>query len=65
MKLLALVEEHSEVSTPLPKPDIKADFIYQSPEMKILRSQALKVAEAEVNVLITGANGSGKEKLAD
>ncbi|WP_019026769.1 sigma-54-dependent transcriptional regulator [Colwellia piezophila] len=41
------------------------DFIYKSQEMKALIAQASKVAGATVNVLITGANGSGKEKLAD
>jgi len=40
-------------------------MIYQSPEMHALLADANKVASAEVNVLITGANGSGKEKLAD
>lgn len=40
-------------------------MIYQSPEMHGLISDADKVAGAEVNVLISGANGSGKEKLAD
>jgi DNA-binding NtrC family response regulator len=41
------------------------NFIYKSQEMQTLISQASKVAAAKVNVLITGANGSGKEKLAD
>jgi DNA-binding NtrC family response regulator len=40
-------------------------MIYQSPEMHALMNDADKVAGAEVNVLISGANGSGKEKLAD
>jgi DNA-binding NtrC family response regulator len=40
-------------------------MIYQSPEMHALMNDADKVAGAEVNVLINGANGSGKEKLAD
>jgi len=40
-------------------------FIYQSQEMHSLISQAGKVSGANVNVLITGANGAGKEKLAD
>ena len=40
-------------------------MIYQSPEMHTLMNDADKVAGAEVNVLISGANGSGKEKLAD
>ena len=41
------------------------DLIYQSKEMQALIFQANKVASANVNVLITGANGAGKEKLAD
>jgi len=40
-------------------------LIYQSAEMHALIADANKVAASEVNVLITGANGSGKEKLAD
>jgi len=40
-------------------------LIYQSDEMHTLMADANKVALAEVNVLITGANGSGKERLAD
>jgi len=40
-------------------------FIYESQEMHSLISQAGKVSCANVNVLITGANGAGKEKLAD
>ena len=41
------------------------DFIYKSQAMHNLIAQAAKVADATVNVLITGANGAGKEKLAD
>ncbi|WDE04022.1 sigma-54-dependent Fis family transcriptional regulator [Thalassomonas viridans] len=50
-----------------PAEDNKAQsqFIYQSREMLALMADAEKVAQAPVNVLITGANGSGKEKLAD
>ncbi|KGJ95051.1 sigma-54-dependent transcriptional regulator [Colwellia psychrerythraea] len=40
-------------------------FIYKSQVMHTLIAQAGKVAGATVNVLITGANGAGKEKLAD
>ncbi len=40
-------------------------LIYQSAEMHALIADANKVAISDVNVLITGANGSGKEKLAD
>jgi DNA-binding NtrC family response regulator len=65
-KLLELIAQHSHTSD---KANLSAssppDMIYQSPEMHALMHDAEKVAEAEVNVLISGANGSGKEKLAD
>jgi DNA-binding NtrC family response regulator len=69
-KLLALVAEHIQsnsshspaVASKLPK---EHGLIYQSAEMHALMADANKVALADVNVLITGANGSGKEKLAD
>jgi len=72
-KLLDLVEKYSqrsqlnkdnssiEVSNSKPLDD----FIYNSQEMRSLIAQSKKVAVANVNVLITGANGAGKEKLAD
>ena len=41
------------------------DLISHSPKMQILLAQAKKVATADINVLITGPNGAGKEKLAD
>lgn len=69
-KLLALVAEHTQQSNPKsaqPSDSLPAEqrLIYQSPEMHALMADAQKVASADVNVLITGANGSGKEKLAD
>ncbi len=71
VKLLDLVEKYSQ------KPQTSkskhsqsektstANFIYKSQKMQTLIAQASKVATANVNVLITGANGAGKEKLAD
>jgi len=47
------------------KPANKSNFIFQSDVMKQLVNTAQKVAQSDINVLITGANGSGKEKLAD
>jgi DNA-binding NtrC family response regulator len=66
-KLLQLIARYNNKSDDLhlsssSKPSA---MIYQSPEMYALMSDADKVAEAEVNVLISGANGSGKERLAD
>jgi DNA-binding NtrC family response regulator len=72
-KLLALVEQYSTNEKPaLAQSSSFTDngsnsqgLIYQSPEMYALMADANKVASAEINVLITGANGSGNEKLAD
>jgi DNA-binding NtrC family response regulator len=66
-KLLELIAQYSQVAVSLnlsasSKP---SGMVYKSPEMHALMLDADKVADAEVNVLISGANGSGKEKLAD
>lgn len=67
-KLLKLVAEHTNKnseqldSSSKQPPD---SMIYHSEEMHALMADAKKVASSDVNVLITGANGSGKEKLAD
>jgi DNA-binding NtrC family response regulator len=73
VKLLDLVEKYSQKSQTSKSKHSQNesnqiavdDFIYESQEMHTLIAQASKVAAANVNVLITGANGSGKEKLAD
>ncbi|NQY64306.1 MAG: sigma-54-dependent Fis family transcriptional regulator [Alteromonadaceae bacterium] len=43
----------------------KMSIIYQSLEMASLIDMAGKVAQSDISALITGPNGSGKEKLAD
>ncbi|GHE78127.1 sigma-54-dependent transcriptional regulator [Thalassotalea profundi] len=40
-------------------------FIVESQPMKQLIATAEKVASSDISVLITGANGSGKERIAD
>ena len=40
-------------------------LIYQSAVMQQLVEKALQVAQSDINVLITGPNGSGKEKIAE
>jgi len=40
-------------------------FIVESQPMKQLVAMADKVANSDISVLITGANGSGKERIAD
>lgn len=42
-----------------------SSFVYKSKKMKKLVSSALKYAEVEAPVLITGESGSGKEMLTD
>lgn len=72
-KLLELVAQYSQKSQTKLKDknsiennkNSAEDFIYKSQAMYTLIAQAGKVADATVNVLITGANGAGKEKLAD
>jgi DNA-binding NtrC family response regulator len=66
-KLLELIAQYSHKadSLNLSASSKTSGMIYQSPEMHALMHDADKVAGAEVNVLISGANGSGKEKLAD
>jgi len=67
-KLLELVAKYSQstsITNKRPEQQTENNFIYSSQEMHALIAQAAKVATAEVNVLITGANGAGKEKLAD
>lgn len=43
----------------------QSGLIYQSQQMHALIKMADKVAQSDINVFISGANGSGKEKLAD
>ena len=66
-KLLELVAQysHKEDNQNVFASSEKSAMIFQSPEMFELMNDTQRVAEAEVNVLIGGANGSGKEKLAD
>lgn len=61
----AAINEKPVIGTALDNQHQGQAFIYQSHQMFTLMADAKKVAAAEVNVLITGANGSGKEKLAD
>ena len=67
-KLLKLVAEHTNKNSEQLDSTSKQpsdSMIYHSEEMHALMADAKKVASSDVNVLITGTNGSGKEKLAD
>lgn len=65
VKLLEIVSTHCDKAKPAHKKVTQSSLLYQSPVMVTLMSQANRVAQSDVNVLITGPNGSGKEKLAD
>jgi DNA-binding NtrC family response regulator len=62
-KLLDIVSQYSQASQ-ANKP-VSSTMIYHSPQMHGLMLKAQRVAVSDVNVLITGANGCGKEVLAD
>ncbi|MCP5076970.1 MAG: sigma-54-dependent Fis family transcriptional regulator [Psychromonas sp.] len=63
-KLLEVV--HSHLATTQQNKALSTDqLIYHSEAMQSLMATATKVANAQINVLITGPNGSGKERLAD
>ncbi|MBO1256056.1 sigma-54-dependent Fis family transcriptional regulator [Alteromonas sp. 5E99-2] len=42
-----------------------SSFIVESPPMKQLTAMAKRIADSEISALITGPNGSGKERIAD
>lgn len=60
-KLIELVQQYALNETQ----SSSQELILKSPEMLALYAKAEKVASSDINILITGANGSGKEKLAD
>lgn len=43
----------------------KAGLVYASAAMQRVVDMAIQVAKSDISVLITGANGSGKEKIAE
>lgn len=75
-KLLELVKQYCQqkadndsinkaLSNAINNTDVTNKLIFNSNEMRNLIADAEKIAKSDINVLITGANGSGKEKLAD
>lgn len=66
-KLLSTINEHISHSPASTKNTSQShnSFIVESAPMKQLVAMASKVAASDINVLITGANGSGKERIAD
>jgi len=64
-KLLNIINETINKESPKLEQSSTSKFIYQSKNMQNLIHMADKVAISDINALITGPNGSGKEKLAD
>ena len=60
-----LVEAHARDRRELERRYDLGDLVYHSPAMHRVVSLAAQVAAADVPVLITGPNGSGKEMIAD
>ena len=61
-KLLSLINKYANSTL---EPQSKTSLIYTSAIMSQLIGQAQRVASADINVMITGENGCGKEVLAD
>lgn len=66
-KLLATISEHTQnVVNPTKSSNHSvSSLVFKSQIMQTLVDNAEKVAASDINLLITGANGAGKEKLAD
>lgn len=71
-KLLDVIAENINNKPATPNSNSKGNnqhlvtqFIVESQPMKQLVAMASKVASSDISVLITGANGSGKERIAD
>lgn len=46
-------------------PDVPSERIFASPQMKAVVNQAVKIAQFDSTILITGESGVGKEVIAD
>lgn len=67
-KLLKTINEHFCMTSPQKSahfPSSSNQLIVASQPMKQLIAMAEKVAASDISVFITGANGSGKERIAD
>ena len=71
-KLLQTIEQLCQSTTSSSESQITesktpsdTSIVFNSAVMHQLVNTAEKVAQSDINILITGANGSGKEKLAD
>jgi DNA-binding NtrC family response regulator len=56
---------HNEQQAPTKSAAASAGLIYASTAMQRVIDMAIQVAKSDISVLITGPNGSGKEKIAE
>ncbi|GAB5381070.1 MAG: sigma-54 dependent transcriptional regulator [Aliiglaciecola sp.] len=59
------LQRHEEQLAPTKQVAADVGLIYQSTAMQRVVDMAIQVAKSDISVLITGANGSGKEKIAE
>lgn len=59
------LKRHKEQQQPTKEAAASVGLIYESTAMQRVLDMAIQVAKSDISVLITGANGSGKEKIAE
>lgn len=63
VKVRRLLAARAVAASPVPPAEL-AGLVYRSPEMHAVVKLALRVAPADVPVLVTGPSGAGKERVA-
>jgi len=61
----AQLERHKAAQKPSQSAAEQVGLIYSSTAMQRVVDMAIQVAKSDISVLITGANGAGKEKIAE
>lgn len=59
------LKRHKDQQQPTKEAAASVGLIYESTAMQRVLDMAIQVAKSDISVLITGANGSGKEKIAE
>lgn len=59
------LERHRQAQKPSQSAAEQVGLIYSSTAMQRVVDMAIQVAKSDISVLITGANGAGKEKIAE
>lgn len=59
------LQRHEDQQQPTKTAAASVGLVYESTAMQRVIDMAIQVAKSDISVLITGANGSGKEKIAE